>query len=372
MPAHTFAIDTRWVDEESAGTGRYIESLTQALLRLDHRNRYHLWGTPLTVTAPNVHNYPFTGNYRRAWQLVWKTIGWPTVDLVGPSADLWHFTNYVAAPTHRPYVVTVNDLAFVEHPDFVEPKNLSYLKRFVPETLDAARQILAISEATKEALLTTYKLPAERITVTPLAADSAFSVPVPADDIRRVTQRYGIDRDYVLAVGTLEPRKNLRSLLLAWAGLRKEVNEQLVVAGGQGWLFEETQSLLAKLGLGNKVIFTDYVPKSELPALYQGAKVFVFPSYYEGFGIPVLEAMAAGTPVLCSNTSSLPEVADTAALYFDPEDVEALKLAVRRALGDKPLRDRLRAAGKERAAGFSWEQTAQATLAAYEQALNQQ
>lgn len=365
---HTVAIDTRWVEGRvaAAGTKTYIESLVKGILRHDQANRYHLWGAPLTVTAPNAHNYTFTGNYRRAWQLIWKTIGWPGVDLIGPPADLWHFTNYVAPPTRKPFVLSVLDLTFVHHPEFVEPKNLEYLRRFVPDSLERAEKVITISEATKEALLAEFKLPLDKVVVTPLAADPAFIEPVPPEELARIKEKYGIDRDYFLAVGTLEPRKNLKSLLLAFAAIRKQTTEQLVVVGGQGWLFEETQALLDKLGLGSRVIFTDYAPGRELPALYQAAKLFVFPSHYEGFGIPVLEAMAAGTPVISSNAASLPEVGGAAALYFDPEDVEALKFALQRTLGDPELRKRLVEAGREQAATFSWDITAAETLKVYD------
>ena len=369
--AYTFAIDTRWVESSvpGAGTKTYIDSLVKALLDLDRHNRYHLWGGKVPVNAPNMHVDSFGGTYRRAWQLVWKTIGWPTVDLIGPRPDLWHFTNYVAPPTAKPFVVTIHDLGFVHHPEFTEPKNLEFLRKWVPDTLDRARLVIAVSEATKEALIEEYKVPLDKIEVVHEAADDIFSRELPEDDVGRVKEKYGIEGDYFLAVGTLEPRKNLKTLLMALAGLRKEVQEQLVVVGGQGWLFDETQELLAKLGLESRVIFTDYVPKAELPALYQGAQCFVFPSHYEGFGIPVLEAMASGTPVISSNTSSLPEIGGGAALYFDPNDSKGLKHALTRLLQDENLRTRLAEAGRRQAAKFSWAKTAQHTLGVYERAL---
>ena len=371
MATRTFGIDTRWVESKvaAAGTNTYIESLVKGLVALDHDNRYHLWGAPVPVTAPNAHNDRFTGRWRRAWQLVWKTVGWPTVDLVGPKVDLWHFTNYVAPPTHRPFVLSVLDLTFVQHPDFVEPKNLQFLRKWVPDSIERADQVITISEAARESILESFKVPADKVTVTHLACDPEYFEEVPVEQRQRIKEKYGIEGDYFLAVGTLEPRKNLKSLLLAYAAMRKETPDQLVVVGGQGWLFEETQELLRKLGLGTRVVMTGYVPKEEMPALYQGAKLFVFPSFYEGFGIPILEAMAGGTPVLCSNTSSMPEVAGTAALYFDPEDTKGIRLALQRALGDQQLRERLAEAGREQAALFSWEQTAQQTLAVYERVL---
>ncbi len=373
MPARTFTIDTRWVESAVAvaGTRTYIEQLVKALLAYDHENRYHLWGGPIETTAPNAHNFRFQGNWRRGWQLLWKTLGWPPVDLIGPSADVWHFTNYVAPPVRKPFVLSILDLSFVTHPEYTEPKNLEYLRKFVPDSLARAAQVVAISDATREAVLKEFKLPAAKVTTTPLAANPVYGKAVPDEEISRIRAKYGIDRDYVLAVGTLEPRKNLKNLLLAFAAMRRNTTEQLVVAGGHGWLFDETEALLKKLGLGNRVILTGYVPDRELPALYQGAKVFVFPSHYEGFGLPILEAMMGGTPVISSNTSSMPEVGGTAALYFDPSDTKGLRLAIERVLGDEALRERLGEAGKEQAARFSWEETARKTLGAYHKALGE-
>lgn len=373
MPARTFTIDTRWVESTvaAAGTRTYIEQLVKALLAFDHENRYHLWGSTIDTTAPNAHNFNFQGNYRRAWQLLWKTVGWPPVELIGPSADVWHFTNYVAPPVRKPFVLSVLDLSFMTHPEFTEPKNLEYLRKFVPDSLARAAQVVAISDATRDAAIKEFKLPAAKVTTTPLAADPVYGQTVPAEELARIRAKYSIDQDYVLAVGTLEPRKNLKNLLLAFAAMRRNTTEQLVVVGGHGWLFEETEELLQKLGLGSRVILTGYVPDRELPALYQGAKLFVLPSHYEGFGLPILEAMMGGTPVITSNTSSMPEVGGAAALYFDPSDTKGLRLAIERVLGDEALRERLSEAGREQAAKFSWEETARKTLGAYHKALGE-
>ncbi|MSU76152.1 glycosyltransferase family 1 protein [Patescibacteria group bacterium] len=372
MP-RTFAIDTRWIESKvaAAGTRTYIEELTKALLALDHENRYHLWGSPINVTASNAHNFNFQGNYRRAWQLIWKTIGWPPVDVVHRGADLWHFTNYVAPPTRKPFALTMHDLSFVTHPEFTEKKNLEYLKKFVPDSLQRASHVIAVSDSTRRAVMEEFNVPANKITTTHQAAKPIYGQTVPKEELSRIKEKYGIDQDYVLAVGTLEPRKNLKNLLLAFAAMRRNTTQQLVITGGQGWLFDETEELLRKLGLGSRAILTGYVPDRELPALYQGASVFVFPSFYEGFGLPILEAMMSGTPVITSNTSSMPEVGGTAALYFDPADTKGLRLAIERVLADEALRERLAETGREQAAKFSWEQTARKTLGTYHKALGE-
>lgn len=372
--AYTFTIDTRWLESRTAtgGTGMYIKELVPALLKLDTVNRYQLWGSPVRTpgaSAQNVRTYPFEGNWRRGWQLLWKTVGWPPAELPGPRGDLWHFTNYVAPPCRKPFVVTVHDLTFVKHPEFVEPKNLKYLERFVPDTLQRAAQIIAVSEATREGLVDAFKVSRNKVTVVPHAADPRFGREQDPAATGRIAKKYGIDRDYLLTVGTLEPRKNLKTLFLAFSALRKSTKEQLVVVGGKGWLFEETRRMIGKLGLTDRVILTGFVPDAEMPALFAGAKAFVFPSHYEGFGIPLLEAMTAGTPVVTSNTSSMPEVAGTAALYFDPDDDKGMRLAIERVLEDRKLRQRLVAAGHEQAARFTWERTAHKTLGAYHKAL---
>lgn len=372
MPKRTIGIDTRWLESKvaAAGTNTYITSLMQAMLQLDAADSFVSWGTTAGFSAGNLQHKEFTGYYRRAWQLAWKTLGWPPADPVLPKADLWHFTNYVAPPTGRPFVLTVYDLSFVDHPEFTEPTNLRYLERHVPDSLARADQVITISQHARDGLIEHFDLAPQKVKVTHLAADERFTKEVPEEEVGRIKDKYGIEGEYLLAVGTLEPRKNLKNLLMAMAGLRRSTTEQLVVVGGQGWLFDETQQLLTKLGLGSRVVLTGYVPSGELPGLYQGAKAFVFPSFYEGFGLPLLEAMHAGTPVVCSNTSSLPEVAGGAALYFDPADVKGMKLALERVLNDENLRNRLSEAGRDQAAQFSWDKTAKETLDIYHNVLN--
>lgn len=346
----------------------YVRSTLSELVKLDAQNEYCLWGEDIPTGTPNVHHFPFGGWHRRGWQLVWKTLGWPDVRWVAPSVDLWHFTNFVAPPTDKPFVLTAYDLTFIEHPDFVEAKNLVYLQRLVPDSLTRAAHVITISDTMRDAIIDQFRLPESKVSTIYPAFDGCFARPVDADEILSVKQRYGIDGDYVITVGTLEPRKNLRGLLQAFAQMSANRSEHLVVVGGQGWLFAETRALLEKLGLGSRVILTGYVSQADLTVLYHGAVLFVFPSYYEGFGIPLLEAMAARVPVACSNTSSLPEVAGAAAVYFDPGDPESIGSAITRALDDARLRDVLRYAGTERIQHFSWERTAKQTLEIYQEA----
>ena len=205
--------------------------------------------------------------------------------------------------------------------------------------------------------------------MTPHGCEARFNPARDAASIDAAAARYGLPKRYVLAVGTLEPRKNLTTLLRAFARLREgsavDPAVGLVIAGARGWLDDPIFEAVQSLGLERAVNFPGFVDDDDLPALYQGAELFVFPSLHEGFGLPLLEAMACGVPVVASNASALPEVAGGAALLVDPHDAEALAQAIARVLGDEALRARLRDAGVARAAQFSWQTAARRTLDAY-------
>jgi glycosyltransferase involved in cell wall biosynthesis len=235
--------------------------------------------------------------------------------------------------------------------------------------LRRARRIIAVSDATRVELLARYRLPSERVVVVPEAAAAEFAPPGPAA-LAAARDRYGLARPYVLFVGFLEPKKNLGTLLEAVARVRRRGGwgpTELLVVGAPGWGPDPAQRARA-LGLDGAVRFVGPVPDADLPALYAGALAFAFPSLWEGFGLPVLEAMATGAPVVASNRGALPEVTAGAALLVEPE-AAPLAEALERLLADRTLRERLRAAGLARAAAFSWERTAQETLAVYRAAV---
>jgi len=210
-------------------------------------------------------------------------------------------------------------------------------------------------------------VPAECIVVTPLAADERFR-PQSSERVEAVREKYGIDKPYILFAGTIEPRKNLVTLLRAFAPLTKDFPHLLVLAGARGWFSEPVFAEVERLGLKERVAFTEYVPEEDLPALMSGADVFVYPSLGEGFGLPPLEAMACGTPVICSNAPALPEVVGEDAITVLPTEVEAWTEAMRQVLSDADMRAKLREKGLKRAQKFSWERTAQLTLKAFEEA----
>jgi glycosyltransferase involved in cell wall biosynthesis len=210
-------------------------------------------------------------------------------------------------------------------------------------------------------------VPADRVVVTPLAADPNLVRVTDHGHLDRVRRRYGLPERFALFLGAMEPRKNLLRLLDAWANIKPAIRHEtwLVVAGADGWLNDGVRARVAALGLTDHVRFTGYVDSDDVAALYSLATVFAYPSLWEGFGLPVLEAMACGTPVLASDVSSLPEVAGDAAVLVSPTDVEAIADGLTRLLDDAALRADLVARGLRRAAGFSWERCARETLAVY-------
>ncbi|HKV41568.1 MAG TPA: glycosyltransferase family 1 protein, partial [Blastocatellia bacterium] len=225
---------------------------------------------------------------------------------------------------------------------------------------------IAISEQTKRDAQRFLHIPADRLFVVYPAAAKQFGPDIPADEISRVRARYGLPREFVLAVGTTEPRKNLNRLLEAIGLLaRRGIKLPLFVAGGRGWLSEPLYEYVRRQGLGSLVTFTGYVPENDLPALYKAASVFAYPSLYEGFGLPVLEAMACGTPTLTSNRSALIEAAGDAALLVNPESVTEIADGIQELIDDKAKRTDLARLGLEQSRKFSWEQSARQVLEIY-------
>jgi glycosyltransferase involved in cell wall biosynthesis len=234
-----------------------------------------------------------------------------------------------------------------------------------------ATHIIAVSEQTRRDIVSAYGVPAEKITVIYEAADTRFRIQ-PPEVVASARARYLLPERYLLFVGTVEPRKNLVRLLTAFERLHAEgLTDALVIVGRRGWLTGDFDATLERSPARPAVLFPGFVPDDDLPAVYAGAQALVMPSLYEGFGLPVLEAMACATPVACSHNSSLPEVAGDAALLFDPFDVDSISDALRRILHDPDLQAHLRDAGLLQASHFSWERAAQETLAVYHRFLVQ-
>jgi glycosyltransferase involved in cell wall biosynthesis len=283
-----------------------------------------------------------------------------------PGASLFHATEHLLMPLRGiPTVMTVHDLIFRHLPAHHKALNRWYLNWTMPLYCRRADHIIAVSETTRQDIISAYHLSPEKVTVIHEAAAPHFR-PQSAEAQRRVRQTYGLPDRYLLYVGTIEPRKNLERLLDAWAPLYQADDcPPLVIVGRRGWLSDGFFAALEASPVQDGVMLTGYVPDADLPALYSAATAFVFPSLYEGFGLPPLEAMACGTPVICANVSSMPEVVGDAALLVDPEDALSIRQALRRITHDADLADELRARGTSRAAAFSWTRVAEETMAVY-------
>ncbi len=350
---------------QRTGTERYSYELLAALARVDRRRPYLLYTNGLPAALP-----PLGPNFTlrslplpRLWthgrlgpQLA--------VDRPGLLFVPAHVVPIAGAP---PSVVTIHDLGYLAFPEAHTARRRLELNVTTRWSLRAARRVIAISQATKDDLVRHYGADPERIAVVYHGLGPSFR---PAPDPAALA-RHGLQAPYMLYVGTVQPRKNLERLIEAFAmatashtgASGSEQPLLLAIAGRRGWLSEAIDRRVAQLGLGGRVRFLDYVPDEDLPGLLSGATAFAFPSLYEGFGLPVLEAMACGAPVLTSTTSSLPEVAGDAAMLVDPTDTAAIAAALARLIADEPLRAELRARGLARAALFSWERCARETLA---------
>lgn len=356
-----------------AGLGRYTQELMAALMAVDPDNEYvAFYNRPTEAQVdPPLDRLPHltTNLPTKPWRLsalLAHLTRFPQ-DRLFPGVDLFHATDHLLPPLSRvKSVFTVHDLIFRFHPETHKALNRWFLSFMMPRFLQAADAVIAVSECTKRDIVRLYGLDEGKIRVIYEGVNPSFR-PVQPEVIKRVRQKHGIQQGYILCVSTIEPRKNLGSLLEAYRALKDQGTEnKLVIVGKKGWLYEGFFRRLRELGLEDEVIFPGFVPDEELPAVYSAADLFVFPSLYEGFGLPVLEAMACGAPVITSNTSSLPEVAGEAALLVHPTSIEELAGAMRRVLEKEELREELRAKGPKQAARFSWESAARETLAVYE------
>jgi glycosyltransferase involved in cell wall biosynthesis len=268
-------------------------------------------------------------------------------------------------------VVSIHDLSFEHLPLTFKRRSRIQLRLTVRSSARRAAHVLALSESARQDIIATYGIRPERVTMIPLAAPAHFAPVTDEKELQRVRHTYGIDGDYILSVGSIQPRKNLIRLVHAFSNLHRERTgvklPKLVLAGKQGWLYGETLRVIAESGVGNQILLTGYVSETDLPTLYSGAICFVYPSYFEGFGLPPLEAMKCGAPVIVGNQTSLPEVVGDAALLVNPFDEEEIASALARLIDNPGLRDKLRVKGLKRAAEFSWLHTAKRTLEVYRQ-----
>ena len=365
------AYDATVLQGKKSGVGYYCEELLGAMAALDHETEFFVFShRPL-----NREGYPASPNVRvsttnqfpvRAFYL--HTLLPQLLRRERP--DLCHYTNFLAPfKESTPYVVTIHDMG-LERMETSHPlaKRL-YTKRLIPRVAERARLVITNSEYSKWEIVRYLGIPASRIRVTPLAASAAFR-PIAGPLREEVLKRFKLDKPYVLYVGNLEPRKNLKRLLQAFARLEGR-DLELVIVGNRWYRGNDAEEAAKSLGIHNRVRFPGYVDREDLPALYSGALAFIYPSLLEGFGLPVIEAMACGTPVITSNNSSLKEIAVDAALLVDASSTRSIQQALEDVIRDESLRKTLAEKGILRASTYSWQATAALTLDAYREALGQ-
>ena len=365
----------------SAGIHSYISELLRRVPVADDGLRYTAFVSRTALQMNGlVEHSPWLPTERPWARIVWEQAFQPFI-AARERLDLLHGLAFVSPLLQPcPTVVTVHDLSFALFPEFFRGANAAYLRLFTRLSCRRAARIIAVSENTRADVVRLYGVPGERVKVVPHGVDARF-FPRPASEVAEFKRAHSLPDHFILFVGTLEPRKNLVKLIKAFSNLKSRPSERtggklsnlkLVLAGGKGWYYDQIFAAVERLDVQDEVIWAGYVPAHDLALWYNSADVFAFPSRYEGFGMPLLEAMACGTPVVTSNASSLPEVAGDAALLAPPDSVGALADALARALTDADLRQTLRAKGLARAATFTWEETARRTAAIYRNALEDQ
>ena len=349
------------------GVDYYVLNITQQLIDLSPDDEFELcyFGnstTKMPLTGKNVRRRPIKLP-RRLYQAFLRYLVAPPIDWLAHSrTDLFIFGDFVSLPLRyaRKQIVVIHDLGYLEVPETMTPRLRRYLTRFVPKSIKRASAVVAVSSSTKQQIIDHYGTPADKISIASPAIDHSQYKPSTAGEIEQITKNYKIQGSYILFLGTIEPRKNIVGLLEAYAALPESLQKshQLVLAGGKGWLDENIMSLVNKLG--DRVVQTGYFQDADKAALYSGASVFVYPSFYEGWGMQPLEAMACGTPVITSDNSSLPEVVGDAAILINANDTSAIAGAMQRVLTDEELAAELRQKGFDRAKASSWTASASA------------
>jgi glycosyltransferase involved in cell wall biosynthesis len=354
-------IDARLTYYRTGGISTYIVRLVEALERLDFEHSY-------TVFHSRKAGESLVKRFRRAdlWTPCHHRLERLalSVELARFRLDVLHSPDFIPPRRGaRRHVITVHDLNFFYYPQYLTAESRRYYNGQIGAAVQQADHILADSEATKRDLIAMLNVPADKITVHMLGVDECFQ-PQPPAEIARVRAALALPPDYLLYVGTFEPRKNIAGLIEAFEQLPADA-PPLVLAGNRGWLFDDTMQQIERLNLGARVLWRENIPQADMPALYSGAALLITPSFYEGFGLPALEAMACGTIPVVSDRGSLPEVVGDVGLQANPDDPADIARAMQRALSDEMWRTQQRAQGLRRAAAFQWENTARVVLSVY-------
>lgn len=354
-----------------SGVGQYVKRLTEAMQQLRPENEYTVFGfhfiTKRGLPADDISSVFLRKYIRmmpgRAYNLLYKKAFKLPIDvLLRSRPDVVLYGNFAYWPlwTGASSIVVIHDLGFIDMPEYVEAKNRKFLQKFVPYSVRKATHVVTISEHAKKRIIQNYGVDPEKISIVQPSIDHEIYHPRSIDEITIARKKYSLPSKYFLFVGTLEPRKNLVGLLDAYAQLSEDIQKKypLILVGGRGWADEEIQERLKRYK-NLPIIRPGYVHDEYLPAVISGARALLWPSFYEGFGMPPLEAMACGTPVLTSATTSLPEVVDKSAVIVNPFDVQDIQKGIKLLALDDALCKRLSREGIKRAKQFSWNKSAQ-------------
>jgi len=366
-----FAVDAHALGRHLTGNEVYIRSLLGGFAEVDRRSEFITY-----VSEPGAERWiPERFAVRHVSANPYARLGWDLGRLIRADApDLIHVQYTAPLLTRTPVVVTVHDVSFIEHAEYFTAAGRSQLRLTVGRTVRRAARILTVSEFSREAILRAYDVPPEKVRVVPNAANPEFRVIGRERAQKAVRDRLGFDAPFVFSVGDLQPRKNQIGLISAFSKLLTEcpqLKHHLVLTGKETWFTPKVREAARSCGFASRIHFTGFVSDGDLLELYNACDCFVFPSFYEGFGLPILEAMACGRAVACSNTSSMPEVADGAGLLFDPHQTAEITRALKDILLDSELRGRMERLGLQRAATFTWKKSARATLEVYREVVNE-
>ncbi|MDB5054940.1 MAG: glycosyltransferase family 1 protein [Bacilli bacterium] len=366
-----------------SGISRYVECLYQELCQVSDVNVTLAFNRIVKPFHPpkltiDVHNKPILMNKRYPYSIIRRLMK-PNLLYTFPfdlglgkdKADLFHGTNFTHFPVVRgKSVVTIHDLAFMRFPDSTSKRIYQHHSRWVPYSAQKADRIIADSMQTKNDIIELLQVSPDKIDVIHLAADKKFR-PLPEHEYRPITQKYNLPEKYILFVGTVEPRKNLLGLVQAYELLKQNhpITEKLVIVGARGWKYTPIFEWIQQHHLETDIIFTGYIEDDDLVALYNAATIFVLPSIYEGFGIPILEAMQCGIPVIASNVSSIPEVVGESGILVDPHYHEGWAKAMLRLLTDEQEHLHYASLSLKRGEHFNWHKVAQQTLQVYDKVM---
>ena len=351
------AIDTQTILGQKTGFGFYVKNLIDNLSKIDPNNEYILLAPPTEKDFSTPQRFIWD-QFKVPWQAREN------------KADILHQPCFSAPIFYSgKIVITVHDLISMHFPKNLPLASRMFYSKWMPFSYRSADKIIAISEDTKKDIMVRLHIPEEKIKVIHSAVAPVFKVIEDEIYLKKIKDKYKTGDKFILDVGTLEPRKNLPFLVRAYhlALEKSQISHNLVLSGKKGWYYDDLFRLIKNLNLENKVIFTGYVAEEDLPGLYNAADLFVFPSLYEGFGFPPLEAMACGTPVISSNTSSLPEVVGSAGVLLPPENEQIWADKITEVILSPTLRRKMKENGLNQAKKFSWEETARKTIAVYQE-----